>query len=211
MLRITLIPAALVLLAGCVSPVSQLPSDQSLRPSSFASSAHCPAYRKGSGILIDGDFHLAPDPGANYQTFNQGQHLARSWTVTTLNVNFAGSTFWDFDHLCSVDLDGQTAVGGIEHVKFPTKNGTRYTLTFLMSGNPDCPPTTKALKVSVPGASARYHWNASNGHDVRHGIVALKEVKFTAASSRSKVIFTSLDPTGSGCGPVIGAVGVKKS
>jgi hypothetical protein len=214
MLRITLIPAAFVLLAGCVvSPVSQLPSDQSLhtgRLSSFASSAHCPAYRKGSGILTDGDFHLAADPGASYLTFNQGQRLARSWKVTTLNINLAGSTFWEFDHLCSVDLDGQSAVGAIEHIKFPTKKGMRYTLSFLMSGNPDCPPTTKNMKVSVPGASTRYHWNTSNGHDVRHGVVALKRVKFTAVSSRSTVTFTSLDPTGSGCGPVIGAIGVKQ-
>ncbi len=162
-------------------------------------------------MLRDGDFHEAVDPGGGYLTFSKGQRPAASWKVTLLNINLSGTTFWNFDHLCSVDLDGESAVGGIEHHSFPTHKGATYTVSFLMSGNSYCASTVKKMMVSVGNQTAVFKWNISNGHSVENGVVEPRHLKFTAVSSTSTLKFTSLDRTGSGCGPVIGAIGVTKS
>jgi Protein of unknown function (DUF642) len=179
-------------------------------PAPQAGDPHCPRYAEGTGILGDGDFHKAIDP-SGYVTPNKGRSFAPSWKVTVLNVDFAGTTFWNFDHLCSVDLDGESSVGGIEHHRFPTQKGATYMLSFLMSGNSFCGAIVKKMKVTVGNQNALYKWNVSNGHDVEDGVVAPRHLKFTAASSTTTLAFTSLDRAGSGCGPVIGAVSVRKS
>jgi choice-of-anchor C domain-containing protein len=190
------------------SPYGARPSAVAMRP--FSGSPHCPKYRKGTGILADGDFHDSADAGGGYFTFNKGQKLAPDWTVTLLDINLVGTTFWNFDHLCSVDLDGESAVGGIAHRPFPTQKGAAYKLTFLLSGNDYCGPNIKKMNVSVGNQSAVFKWNDSNGHSVENGKFAQRYLNFTAVSSTSTLKFTSLDTAGSGCGPVIGAIAVTK-
>ncbi len=201
-------------LAGCMGS-SMTPSIDGARPSvlamrPLAGSPHCPQYSKGTGILADGDFRASVDPGGGYRTYSKGQHAAFDWTVTANTIDLAGTTFWSFRGLCSVDLDGTSAVGGIEHHAFATKKGASYTLSFLMSGNSYCGAAIKKMKVSVGNQSVVFKWNVSNGHSVENGKVALRHLKFTAAGPASTLKFASLDQAGSGCGPVIGAVSVTK-
>lgn len=190
------------------SPGEAIASAERTRPP--AGSPHCPKYQTGSGILADGDLHDSVDPGGSYLTFNKGQRLAPDWKVTTLNINVIGTTFWSFDHLCSIDLDGESAVGGIEHHTFATQQGASYTLTFLMSGNSYCGPITKIMKVAVGNKSVLFKWNTSGGNSVQYGKVKGKRLNFNAIGSTSTLKFTSLDTAGSGCGPVIGAIAVTK-
>jgi hypothetical protein len=201
---------ALVLLAGCAgSSATPLPNGPPAETARQATVTHCPRYSKGSGILADGDFHESAEP-SGYLTFSKGQRLAPNWKVTALNVNFVGTTFWNFDHLCSVDLDGESAVGGIEHHSFQTKTRAKYLLTFLMSGNSYCGSTVKKMRVTVANQSVIFKWNDANGRSVEYGKVGQRQLNFTAASSTTTLKFTSLDTAGSGCGPVIGAVAVTK-
>lgn len=213
-MRIYRLFPTLLLLAGCTgSPVTSLPNAtraSALTKLPLAGSPHCPRYRKGSGILTDGDFHESVDPGGSYLTFNKNQKLAPGWKVTLLDVNLIGTTFWNVDHLCSVDLDGESAVGGIAHSPFPTQKGAAYALSFLMSGNDYCGPIVKKMKVSVGNKTVVFKWNVSNGHSAENGKFAKRSLDFTAAGSTSSLKFTSLDTAGSGCGPVIGAVAIAK-
>lgn len=215
MLRFGRLLPALVLLAGCVSsPVGSpsagvVPSMVARAP--LASSAHCPQYRKGSGLLSDGDFHEAKNPGPYYLTFSKGQSLAPFWKVTKLNINLAGTMFWNFDGLCSVDLDGQSAVGAIAHHGFATKKGALYTVSFLMSGNSYCGSAVKKMKVVAGDKSVLYKWDTSGGHSIQYGIVAPRHFQFTATAQTTTLVFDSLDEAGSGCGPVIGAIALTKS
>lgn len=200
-------------LAGCMG-ASMTPSPYGARPSTvvmrpFSGSPHCPQYRKGTGILADGDFHEAPDAGVTYHTFAKGQTLAPNWKVTANTIDLAGTMFWSFAGLCSVDLDGTSAVGGIEHHTFATKKGAAYVLSFLMSGNSYCGANIKKMKVSVGNQSVVFKWNVSNGHSVENGKVAARHLDFKALGSTTALKFTSLDAAGSGCGAVIGAIGVK--
>jgi Protein of unknown function (DUF642) len=215
MLRFGRLLPALFLLAGCAGssvgspPTGLVPS--ATRGLPLASSSHCPQYAKGSGLLDDGDFHQAKNPGAYYLTFSKGQSLAPFWKVTKLNINFVGTMFWNFDGLCSVDLDGQSAVGGIAHHGFATKKGGLYTVSFLMSGNSYCGAAVKKMKVVAGNKSMLFKWDTSGGHSIQYGIVAPRHFQFTATASTTTLVFDSLDQAGSGCGPVIGALAVTKS
>jgi hypothetical protein len=206
----TILP--LLFLAGCMGAPPMTPSPfgatsaAAMRP--LSGSAHCPRYRNGTGILADGDFHEATNAGGTYFTFSKGQKLAPDWTVTLLNIDLAGTTFWNLDHLCSVDLDGESAVGGIAHRPFPTRKGAAYKLTFLLSGNDYCGPNVKKMRVSVGNQNVVFKWNDSNGHSVENGKFAQRYLNFKAVGSTSTLKFTSLDTAGSGCGPVIGAIAV---
>lgn len=161
-------------------------------------------------MLPDGDFHGEADPSGGYMTFSKGQHLAPDWTVTAKTVDFIGTTFWHFAGLCSVDLDGLSAVGGIEHHGFKTLKGASYNLSFLMSGNDYCGAAIKKMKVAVGNKSVVFAWNTAHGHSAEKGKFAPRNLKFSAVGLTSTLKFTSLDAAGSGCGPVIGAVAVTK-
>lgn len=213
MLRFARLFPALVLLAGCVGSPAISPPSAGLSPAaglSQLSGPRCPRYRKGTGILSDGDLHQSADPGGGYLTFSKGQYLAPSWKVTVLNINVIGTTFWNFDHLCSVDLDGESAVGGIEHHAFATQKGAAYTLSFLMSGNSYCGAAVKIMRVSAGDKDVIFRWNVSNGNSAENGKFAPRHLNFTATSANTTLKFTSLDAAGSGCGPVIGALSVTK-
>lgn len=214
MLRFGRLLPTLLALAGCAG--SSVGSQRSgLVPPAIAtaplSGSRCPHYAKGSGLLLDGDFHQSKDPGGSYFTFHKGQSLAPDWRVTKLNINLAGTQFWDFDHLCSVDLDGESAVGAIVHRGFATKKGAVYTLSFLMSGNSYCGATVKKMKIVAGNKTIVYKWDTTGGHSVQYGVVAKRQFQFTAASTTTSLNFNSLDAAGSGCGPVIGALAVTKT
>lgn len=214
MLRFGRLLPALLLLTGCMSS-SIGPPQTGLVPSTirlpFTSGTHCPQFDKGSGLLSDGDFHDVKNPGAYYRTFSKGQRLAPFWKVTKLNINLVGTMFWNFDSLCSVDLDGQSAVGGIAHPGFTTAKGALYNVAFLMSGNSYCGAVVKKMKVVAGNKSVIFKWNTSHGHNVQYGVVSPRRFQFTASSQSTTLTFDSLDAQGSGCGPVIGAIRVTKS
>lgn len=203
--------ATLALLAGCTGAPVTTSSGTLPQTAPMSGSAHCPRYSKGTGLLADGDFHGSPDPGGGYLTFSKGQLLAPNWRVTKLNIDLIGTTFWNVAHLCSVDLDGESAVGGIEHHGFQTQDNAKYLLSFLMSGNDYCGPTIKKMRVIAGNQNVVFQWNAAHGHSAEKGKFAPRTLKFAAVSKSTVLKFTSLDYAGSGCGPVIAAVAVTRA
>jgi hypothetical protein len=213
------------LLAGCSgsnigAPPAILAGDASgLRIGSAAMTApsaathppgRCPAWPSGTGLLLDGDFHQAPYPGS-YQTYYKGQGFSRDWRVTLRSIDVVGTDFRNPGGICSVDLDG-VRVGAIAHSPFPTRPSAGYTVTFLFSGNAGY-PTVKTLHVEAAGQSETLQWDTSNGNDAQHGVFVQQSWNFTALSSKTRLVFTSLDPNGpkSRNGPVIAAVSVART
>jgi hypothetical protein len=174
------------------------------------SSGNCPALSGGTGILSDGDFSQAADPGDHFYDHSRGYAFAPDWKVSKGIVDFAGSTLWDLDGLCSVDTDGYMA-GGIKTSAFALKRGASYTLSFVLSGNGACAPTVKTLKVSVGRQFTTYTWNTSGGNDVQNGDYATEAWKFNGAKGFSTLTLTSQDPKKSSCGPVVGGMAITKN
>lgn len=162
---------------------------------------NCPALQGGTGVLPDGDFSQALDPGDHNLTPSKGTVFAPDWEVSKGNIDFNGSTYWDMDGLCSVDLDGYLTVGGIKSSAFTAKPGT-YTLSFVMSGNGHCSPAIKKMRITLDNQFATYTWNTASGNDVQDGDYAT-ETWQVYLKRLSMLRFVSQDPRGSGCGVVI--------
>jgi hypothetical protein len=214
--RFVILSVLAALLSGCsggtatqssLSPLGTLAQHSR----SFAPQANCAAHPGGTGILADGDFSQAPDPGNTYIRFFRGQVFAPSWQVVKRNIDFVGSNSWGPTGFCSVDLDGNH-VGGIGHSGFQTKPGAAYTVTFLLSGNSDCPPTVKTMKVLAADQFAAFSWDTSNGNDAQHDKFATETWGFTAAKPVTTLKFESTDPLRSpGCGAVVAAISVTRN
>jgi hypothetical protein len=177
--------------------------------------SNCPAYSGGTGILVDGDFSQAPDPGDHWPNFTKGQSFAPDWVVAKRNIDFAGSTAWGYNAgFCSVDLDGWKA-GAIEYGGISTKRGATYTVTWEFSGNDfSCSngsPVVKQMRVKAGKASQSFAWDTSSGNTVQNGDWAVETWNFQASGRLTVLSFLSEDPRTSNCGPVVGPVSVTQS
>jgi hypothetical protein len=197
-------------LSGAPSPIMgthPLGQSQARAP---VQQSNCPTAAHRSGILVDGDFSQTTDPGGTFVTYAKGSTFAPAWQVKKHTVDLVGSTYWNMDGLCSVDLDGQSAVGGIAHAGFPTRRGAAYTVRFLLSGNGFCSPTVKTMKVRAGNQSTTLTWDTSNENDIQHGSVAEESWEFRARGPMTDLSLTSLDPRRSGCGPVVAALSIAR-
>jgi hypothetical protein len=231
--RFALTIGAAALFAGCGG--SQLPN--TLRqpsagiPSSFEArrfsatqaSTNCPSKPNGNGILTDGDFSQAPDPGS-WQGIPVGTKFAPDCVVSERTIDFYGSgVSWEEPYgLCSVDLDGsgRAGVGAITHASVKTTVNATYTIGFIMSGNANCKrrqgnPRVKRLLVEALSRNGTigkvFSWNTAHQHDAQHGDFAKVLWHFTALSDKTSFVFQSLDrPDYSNCGPIVAGMAVKE-
>ncbi|MFY9738703.1 MAG: DUF642 domain-containing protein [Candidatus Cybelea sp.] len=207
--------AAALLVAGCGG--AQLPvgapgathavaADQVRAASSSGCTFNCcPPLAGGTGILPDGDFSQATNPGDQYPLYHRGQVFAPNWEVSKKNINLNGSTWANVDGLCNVDLDG-TVPGVIKSSAISTKPGASYTLSFILSGNGYGPPTIKTMKVTIEKQFKEFTWNTYGGNDAENGDWKIVTWKFSVTRRLSVLNFASEDPKGSGFGAVIAGI-----
>jgi len=207
------------MLAGCwssgtSSAVLQSAMTQSRAHPASGTYGYCPPLSGGTGILADGDFSQAEQPGPHGETFFHGQIFAPSWEVTKRAVDLYASDYgYGIDGLCSIDLDGslvRNPLGGIRSDGFKTTKGQTYILRFLFSGNGYCTPTVKTMKVSVPKLFTQYTWDTSGGNDVQNGDYSPETWNFKAAHTITQITFTSEDPKGSFCGPMVAGLALAR-
>jgi hypothetical protein len=164
---VLIVYTAVVMLAGCGGSQAPMNSTNASPPgaqgrmkmtsSSGCGSVCCPALPGGTGILSDGDFAQATDLGSRWNHVFKGTEFSPHWKVSKRNINFYGSTAWNVDGLCSVDLDGTPGPGGITHSQFQTEKREGYTVAFLFSGNGACESTMKSLLSRQPVNSRPSH------------------------------------------------------
>jgi hypothetical protein len=218
--------AVLVSFTGCsgVGTRTPLGFEASRLAAGSSPAANCPANPAGSGILTDGDFSQAPDPGSS-QGLPVGTKFAPDWVVTERTIDFYGSDVsWDEPHaVCSVDLDGSgpQGVGAITHAPVQTTVDATYAIAFILSGNVNCArgqgnPRVKRLLVEAVSNSGVigqvFAWYTAHNHDAQHGDFSKRRWRFTALSTETSVVFQSLDkPDKSNCGPVVAGISVRQS
>lgn len=201
-----------ILLGSCAGASSTIPNGATsdFRPltGSGCGSKCCPSLPGGTGILTDGDFSQGIDLGSKWNHVFKGDVFAPNWIVSKSNINFYGSTAWNIDGLCSVDLDGTPGPGGIAHDFFATQVGAQYSVTFLFSGNGACRTTAKKMQVEAAKQSEDFTWNTSGGKDAQNGYWSEEVFQFSAINSMTRVRFNSKDHPPSNCGPVVAGVSV---
>jgi len=205
---------AAALLAGCggSQPPVGAPGAASYARTATSSgcvSNCCPELAGGTGILPDGDFSQATNPGDQYPIYSKGEVFAPYWEVSKKNINFDGSTWANVNGLCNVDLDGNVP-GVIKSSAISTKPGASYTLSFVLSGNGYGPPTIKTMKVSIDKQFKQFTWNTYGGNDAENGDWKIATWAFRVTGHLSVLKFSSEDPKGSGFGPVIAGIALTK-
>lgn len=165
----------------------------------FSASGH-------AAVIVDGNFAGAPDP---YQTIGTNSTFGanNAWTVVSGTVDWIGN-YWASPSPGggSVDLDGNS-VGAISQTLFALAAGT-YKVTFALSGNPDGPPPTKALEVSVTGSAAQDYAYPVVGDKVNMNY-SIESYIFTWGGGNATLKFASLNtPSSNPYGPVIGDVSI---
>jgi hypothetical protein len=203
---------AMALIAACSSQAgngSLGAVPQIAHARALPATADCPKLQGGTGQLPDGAFQQAAQPPGD-SLEQKGSIFAPDWIVTKGDVDFVDPKYWDMAGLCSIDIDGYFKIGGIESTGFVTKPGAHYTLSFVFSGNGNCPPTVKQMEVDASGNTHTFTWNTGGGHDVQDGHYSTVSWQFTAQQSTTEIAFTSEDPKASSCGAVIAGIKVTR-
>ncbi len=214
------ISTALVLLAGCgnqrAASLVTLPDTSVLARAHNASGSYgyCPANPSGTGILPDGDFSQGLNDGDHFTEPSKGTVFAPDWKVSKRNIDFNGTTFWEMDGYCSVDLDGNNA-GGIVASAFPTKPGSSYAVTFLLSGNggqgKGNPPVVKTMVITAANQFQTFTWDTSNDNDVEHGKFANGILGIPSKAPYDDAEVYESGPSASSRGAVVAAILVAKN
>jgi len=163
------------------------------------------AYADGINLVTNGNFTANGTPSPFTTVFAEGSGIS-DWTVESGSVDLIG-TYWQGPLFPtggnSIDMDGDSP-GSISQ-SFSDTPGQVYTVTFYLSGNPDGPPTTKTLDVSVDSTSETFYYTIG---DNSHTSMDYVEESFTfTGTGPDTLTFTSGD-NGSPYGPVIGHVSV---
>ena len=123
----------------------------------------------------------------------------------------SGVPWGEVQGLCSVDLDGTPGRGSIQHAPFPTQQGMKYVLSFLLSGNGACEPIVKKMEVRVGRASERLTWDISHGNSAQNGVWTPETLTFAAVHSMTRLEFVSRDRRAGNCGPAVAGISVTQS
>jgi choice-of-anchor C domain-containing protein len=159
-----------------------------------------------ANLVLDGDFNNSI---SGFTTFSGGSTLPGGpWVVTGNSVDLVGN-YWQSPSgptppNGSVDLNGG-AQGGVEQTISGLTSGATYNLTFFLSGNPDGPPTTKSVDVSI-GSLVNDNFTYTIGTNTHANMMYVQEsVNFTAGASNT-LSFASQNA--GAFGPVIGGVSI---
>ena len=157
-------------------------------------------------LLMNGSFEngTVTDP---FTTVHAGNTNITDWSVVSGDVDYI-STYWTASNGSrSIDMTGDMP-GAIQQT-LATTPGVPYTVTFDLSGNPVCGPSTKMLNVDTGGSPTLYQYDtAVNGTTLNNMNWLPQTYSFTANSTATPLTFTSLTP--GYCGPALDNVQVQE-
>ena len=147
-----------------------------------------------------------------YNTLVAPSTTIDGWTVVSGSVDWIGDYWPGSDPSTppsrSVDLNGNEA-GAIRQA-FDTTLGNTYTVTFDLSGNPDCGPGARTLTVDATGGTTDpYSFDTGVGNTRSDMMWAPQTYSFVATGPSSTLTFTST--TTGVCGPALDNVAVTET
>lgn len=163
-------------------------------------------------LIQNGGFEdgLYVDGGPGFETLPAGNPSITSWTIGGNSIDWIGTYWQPGDGVHSIDLSGN-ALGSVSQ-SFAAVVGQQYTVSFLLAGNPDGPPTTKDVNVNVNGSNQDFFFPLASA---THANMNWTPVSFNFIANSSTEILTFSSVTCGGdvdnrCafGPALDAVSV---
>ena len=146
-------------------------------------------------VVINPSFETGPAPGV-FTTLAGGDTSITGWTVNGDSIDYIGSYWVAADGSRSLDLNGN-GQGGIQQTVNGFDIGTLYTLTFMMSGNPDR-DQINTLRLSVSGIGFQdYTFDSSVATNANMGWVQYSFL-FAATATTHTISFDSQDASAFG-------------
>jgi choice-of-anchor C domain-containing protein len=160
-----------------------------------------------ANLVVDGTFPPPPDGSPTFTDIGVGATIGPSaaWRVTAGTVDVING-YWQAPPQGgqSLDMEG-ISEGTIQQSISGLVAGQQYLLTFEMSGNPDGPPTTKTLAVSLGGGVTQDFSYTVTGNRTDMDWM-LKTGLFTAGSSSTVLQFADISGDPGFYGAVLGDV-----
>ena len=145
-----------------------------------------------AATFANGSFEMGINPG-QLLILPDGSTSLPGWTVVGGTIDYIGSLWDASDGSRSLDLSGMEA-GRIEQT-FDTILGARYQVLFDLAGNPESAPVERRLRVAATGSTAQdYSFDATGKRFTAMGWQTMA-YNFTAISSSTTLLFTSLTNT----------------
>ena len=141
--------------------------------------------------LSNGSFETGTyvDGGGGFQQLDAPNVSIDGWSVDSGSVDWVG-TYWPApDGVMTLDLSGADA-GSVSQT-FDTTIGNTYTVAFLLSANPDGPPSLKTLEVSATGGTTGLYSHDSTGSDRTNMVWTPETYTFLATSATTTISFVS--------------------
>jgi choice-of-anchor C domain-containing protein len=163
------------------------------------------------GGAVNGNFEDGSYGGGGFVTLGAGNTSLTGWTITTGSVDWVDVSYWQPQAgTKSVDLNGEVP-GGVSQT-LATTIGNTYVVEFFLSGNPEGPPTLKALTVAATGAApAMFSYDtAISGTTNDEMQWSPRGYSFVATSNATTLAFTS-NTIDSPFGPAIDTVVVTET
>ena len=183
---------------GCGGGDSSTPSSPTPTPT-----APTPVPTPVVNLLTNGSFEGGPAIPSNssYTTLAGGSRAIPGWLVTGGSIDYIGTFHPPSDGQRAIDLDGAFSTGGISQT-FTTTPGTRYLVTFDLSGNPEGAPRIKNLRVSVGGVTEDFSFDTT-GQSRSNLRWQPASFTFVANGTSATLTFSSLSPAGNSWGAFV--------
>lgn len=164
-------------------------------------------------LINNGSFENGDYSGGDYETVSPGDTDITSWVVGGAGVDWHNDGEMKFpnDGLLVVDLNrsgGGLGDTGTMSQTFSTVAGKQYLLSFFLAGpDGDSFPDPRQVQVNIAGLTQVFSTPASS-HDALSW--EQKQLQFTAASTSTTLMFSSVDGTGF-WGPLLDNVSVDET
>ncbi len=133
---------------------SRINSKAILLAAALGAALSLPSLQAAENLLANGSFELGQDPGGSTQ-LDAGSTGLDGWIIDSGNLDYIGNRWVAADGGRCLDLSGSVA-GTISQEIRGLSPGQRYRLSFQMAANPEAPPPTTDLLVSIGATADRF-------------------------------------------------------
>jgi choice-of-anchor C domain-containing protein len=160
-------------------------------------------------LVTNGSFEDGPDVSGWGTPVDKGSTAITGWTVTRGQIDLVTASHWPAGKgKRSLDLHGTAGYGGVKQT-LATKKGKRYTVTFLLAGNPGGQVKEKSVWVTAAGDAKKFTFDAKGKSLTDMGWEKMTW-EFAADADETELEIYTAETTDEFCGPAIDNVSVKE-
>jgi choice-of-anchor C domain-containing protein len=158
----------------------------------------------GAATVQNGGFEQPGSFAGSFQTIGAGSAALPGWSISGTSVDLIYAYWQPAGDKYSLDLSGN-APSTISQTISDLMIDQRYTLSFMLAGNPAGGPGVKSVRVSIGGDMQTFTFDTNGKSLAAMGWIG-KSLDFTARETSLVLSFTALD--GGAYGPALDDIAI---